>query len=199
VIGGAAINPSVKDMLVAVEKVLAPVVYLLPNDRNIILAAKEVSDLTKREVVVVPTRTIADGISTLFALLNKPVDQKVVPDELAAETTVVASGSIFEAGRDAEIGGVAVEKNQLVGALDGRNGAADRLVAGPDAPGIAVAMIRAANASGASLATIYYGAGRRLKDAEAVGRALTAEFPAMAAESYYGGQQSSDFVISIEQ
>jgi DAK2 domain fusion protein YloV len=199
VLGGATMNPSVKDLLVAVDKVLAPVVYLLPNDKNVVLAAKEVDKLTERKVVVVPTRTVIDGVAALFALLNRADDASVPADEVLAESAVVASGSIFAAGRDAELGGVAVRKSQLVGALDSRNGNPDMLVAGSDAAAIAVALVHAAKAAEGSLATIYYGSGRKLKDAEDVASALKSAYPSMTVETYYGGQPTSDFVISVER
>ncbi len=199
VLGGATMNPSVKDLLVAVDKVLAPIVYLLPNDKNVVLAAREVDKLTERKVVVVPTRTIADGVAALFALLNRADDADVPPDAIMSDSAIVASGSIFSAGRDVDIGGIAVRKSQLVGALDGRNGHADTLVAGSDAGTIAVSMIRSAHADEASLATVYYGGGRKLKDAEDVAAAIAGAYPAMAVETYYGGQPASDFVISVER
>jgi fatty acid kinase len=199
VLGGATMNPSVKDLLVAVNKVLAPVVYLLPNDKNVILAANEVGSLTDRRVLVVPTRTVGDGISTLFALLNKPQDAEVAPEELAAESTVAASGSIFAAGRDAEIGGVAVKRHQLVGSLDARNGSPERLVEGSDAAGIAIALVRESGASDAQLTTLYYGASRKLKDAELLAGAVRSAYPKMAVEVYYGGQPSSDYLVCIER
>jgi len=199
VLGGATMNPSVKDLLVAVNKVLAPVVYLLPNDKNVILAANEVDQLTDRRVLVVPTQTVGDGISTLFALLNKPQDAEVAPDDLAAASTVAASGSIFAAGRDAKIGGVAVKRHQLVGSLDARNGTPERLVEGTDAAGIAIALVRESGAADAQLTTLYYGASRKLKDAEALAGAVRGAYPKMAVEVYYGGQPSSDYVVCIER
>jgi DAK2 domain fusion protein YloV len=199
VVGGATMNPSVKDLLVAVNKVLAPVVYLLPNDKNIILAAKEIDALTERRVAVVPTKTVADGIAALFALVNHPDDPKVEPDTLLGESSVVASGSIFSAGRDAEIGGVNVKRGQLVGAIEARNGAPERLVEGQNAAGIAIALVRDAGASDASLITLYYGGARKLKEAEEVAEALRQTYPSAAVEAYYGGQPSSDYVVSVER
>src|SRR5215469_4894196 len=199
VLGGATMNPSVKDLLVAVNKVLAPVVYLLPNDKNVVLAAREVGKLTDREVVVIPTRTVVDGVAALFALVNLPEDATPTPEEIAGESQIVASGTIFLAGRDAEMGGVAVKRSQLVGALDARNGTSDSLVAGADAPSIAVAMISSADAGDASLATIYYGGGRKLKDAEEIASVIHQAYPSMTVETYYGGQPTSDFVISVER
>jgi len=199
VIGGATMNPSVKDLLVAANKVLAPVVYLMPNDKNIMLAAKEVDALTDKRVVVVPTRTVADGIAALFGLLNRPDDPAVTPDEALAGSVVAGSGSIFRAGRDAQIGGVAVERNQLVGALEARDGQAERLVEGADAAAIAVAMVRGSITSDPSLITLYYGHARRRKEAEAIAHTLKETFPSSAVEAYYGGQPTSDYVVSIER
>ncbi|MBV8222171.1 MAG: DAK2 domain-containing protein [Candidatus Eremiobacteraeota bacterium] len=199
VIGGATMNPSVKDLLVAVNKVLAPVVYLLPNDKNIMLAAKEVGALTERRVVVLPTPTVADGVAAMFGLLNRPDDPNVAPEDALANSLVAGSGSIFRAGRDAEIGGVAVKRNALVGALEARNGNAERLVEGADAPAIAVAMVKASVHADPSLVTLYYGHARRRKEAEAMAQTLKEQFPSAAVEAYYGGQPTSDYVISIER
>jgi dihydroxyacetone kinase-like predicted kinase len=199
VIGGATMNPSVKDLLVAVNKVLAPVVYLMPNDKNIMLAAKEVDALTDKRVVVVPTRTVADGVAALFAMVNRPDDPNVTADDVLAESLVVGSGSIFRAGRDAEIGGVAVERNQLVGALEARDGSTERLVEGADATAIALAMVRAATEADPSLITLYYGHARRRNEAEGLAAALKARFPTASVEAYYGGQPTSDYVVSIER
>lgn len=199
VIGGATMNPSVKDLLVAVDKVLAPVVYLMPNDKNIMLAAKEVDALTDKRVVVVPTRTVADGVAALFAMVNRPDDPNIEADDLLAESLVVGSGSIFRAGRDAEIGGVSVERNQLVGALEARDGSAERLVEGADATAIALAMVRAATDADPSLITLYYGHARRRNEAEGLAAALKAGFPTASVEAYYGGQPTSDYVVSIER
>jgi hypothetical protein len=199
VLGGATMNPSVKDLLVAVNKVLAPVVYLLPNDKNVVLAARQVGELTDRKVVVIPTRTVVDGVAALFSLVNLPEDATPTPDDIVVQSQIVASGTIFQAGRDAEMGGVAVKRSQLVGALDARNGTADTLVAGADAPSIAVAMIASAGAGDGGLATIYYGGGRKLKDAEEIAGVIHEAYPSMTVETYYGGQPASDFVISIER
>jgi dihydroxyacetone kinase-like predicted kinase len=131
--------------------------------------------------------------------LNKPQDTEIVPDDLAAESSVAASGSIFAAGRDAEIGGVAVKKHQLVGSLDARNGHPEKLVEGSDAAGIAIALVREGGENDAQLTTLYYGAGRKLKDAETLADSVRAAYPKMAVEVYYGGQPSSDYVVCIER
>jgi len=199
VLGGATMNPSVKDLLKAVNNVLAPIVYLFTNDKNITAAATEVQALSDRRIVVVPTRSVAEGIAALFGLINQPPDEVQDPEELIADSTLVASGSIFRAGRDAALRGVAVKRGELMGALDPRNGKSKQIVKGPTARAIAVAIVGDACAADASLITLYYGSVRKLKDADAVAEALRAAYPKTAVEVYYGGQQSSDYVISIER
>jgi hypothetical protein len=199
VLGGPTMNPSVKDLLKAVNNVLAPVVYLFTNDKNITAAAAQLQALSDRRIVIVPTRSVAEGIAALFGLINQPPDQVQDPDRLIADSTLVASGSIFRAGRDAALPGVAVKRGELMGALDARNGKSQQIVKGPSAHTIAAAMVGDAGAADASLITLYYGSVRKLKDAEAVAEALRAAYPKTAVEVYYGGQQSSDYVISIER
>ena len=199
VLGGATMNPSVKDLLVAVNKVLAPVVYLFPNDKNVIAAAREVQPLTDRTVVVVPTRSVPEGIAALFDLLNQPPDADHSPDTLLADSTLAASGSIFRAGRDATVFGVRVGNGELMGALEGCNGAGDQIIKGADAEAIAAAMVAESGARDASLITLYYGSARKLKEADHVAEALRQAYPNTAVEVYYGGQSSSDYVISIER
>jgi fatty acid kinase len=199
VLGGATMNPSVKDLLMAVNKVLASVVYLFPNDKNIIAAAAELPTLTDRTVVVVPTRSVAEGIAALFGLLNQPQAVVQEPGALIEGSSLAASGSIFRAGRDTTFGGVPVRRGELMGALDGRNGKSEQVVKGADASAIAAALVADAGVPDASLITLYYGSVRKLKDAEAVAEALRSAYPKTAVEVYYGGQPSSDYVISIER
>jgi len=199
VFGGPTMNPSVKDLLVAVNGVPAPVVYLLANDTNIVPAANEVARLTERRLIVVPTRTIVEGIAALFVLLNRPDDANVSAADVEVESASIAGGSIFRAGRDATVGGVTVKRSQLIGVLDARGGGAERIVEGKDATALAIALVRAAESEPAALVTLYYGSARTLNDAERIAKALAAEFPRTSVELYYGGQPSSDYVISIER
>jgi uncharacterized protein len=197
--GGRTMNPSVKDLLVAVNSVLAPTVYLFPNDANIIAAAREVQALTDRKVVVVPTQSIAEGIAALFGLLNHPDQTPSNPEQILSESSLLASGSIVRAGRDAAFCGQSVKRGELFGALDAINGKPKAIVKGKDASEIAAAMVREAHATDASLITVYYGSVRRLKDAEALAAALRAACAQSAVEVYYGGQAGSDYLISIER
>jgi DAK2 domain fusion protein YloV len=199
VLAGAAMNPSVKDLLVAVNQVVAPVVYVFPNDGNVIAAAHQIQPLTDRKVVVVPTRSMPDGIAAMFSLINQPLDRLAAPDDLLDESTILASGEIFRAVRDSSVSGVSVCRGELVGSIDARDGSPRSVVSGGDASSIALKLVEQAGAHNAALVTIYYGASRKLKDAESIVAALQEHLPNSAIEAYYGGQQSSDYVISIER
>jgi DAK2 domain fusion protein YloV len=199
VFGGRTMNPSVKDLLVAVNKVLAPVVYLFPNDKDVVAAAQQVPPLTERRVVVVPTRTIVEGIAALFGLLKEPVATLAAPEKLLQSSPLVASGSIVRAGRDASFGGQSVRRGELMGAMDAGNARGEAIVKGPDAVAIAKAMVEETAGVDPSLITLYYGSVRKLRDAEGLAQALRSAYPKSAVEVYYGGQTSSDYVISVER
>ena len=202
-LGAGGGNPSVQELLAAVDDVSAQCVYLLPNDNNVVPAAQEVLALTQRRVVVVPTASIAEGIAALLYLANEPHETTEQGAQLRAKSTrnLIASGSIFNAGKDAALGGVAVKGGQLSGAIDARDGRPARLISGADAAGIAAAFVRAAQAGGggASLLTLYYGGRRTQRDAEELASSVSASFPELTVEAYYGGQSACDYVMSLER
>ncbi len=199
VLGGATKNPSVKDLLVAVRNVLAPVVYLFANDKNVVLAANEAAQLAEQRVIVVPTASVSAGIAALFTLLNHEPADIVPADTLTAETTLVSSGAIFKAGRDCRLNGISVKRGQLIGSTDPGGGEPERLVGGENALGILRAIIDRAVDKQPSLLTLYYGSVRKLKDAEALAESVRAAYPQLSVEVYYGGQTTSDYVMSLER
>src|SRR5579872_4028924 len=199
VLGGATKNPSVKDLLVAVRNVLAPVVYLFANDKNIVLAANEAAQLAEQRVIIVPTASVSAGIAALFTLLNHEPADIVPADALTAETTLVNSGAIFKAGRDCRLNGISVKRGQLIGSTDAGAGEPERLVGGENALGILQAIIDRAVDKQPSLLTLYYGSVRKLKDAEALAESVRAAYPELSVEVYYGGQTTSDYVMSLER
>ncbi len=199
VVGGATKNPSVKELLAAVNNVLAPVVYLFVNDKNVVPAAKEVVRLAERRVIVVPTPTVADGVAALLELSNHAAGHDPSAEAVMAGARIAASGSIFSAGRDAAFNGVAVKRGELIGALDARAGQSERIIKGADAQAIAVALVGAASAEPGALITLYYGSVGKREEADGVATALRNAFPESAVELYYGGQAAADYVISIER
>ncbi len=196
--GGPHANPAVGDLLTAVNSVLAQTVYLLPNDANTVATARQVPPPPDRRVVVLPTRTIAEGIAALFALLEAPAEDTVDPARLL-RTSLAGSGEIFRAGRASRVGGIAVRRGELVGSFLAAGAEQPRLLYGRDAAAIAAAILRAAGESEVTLATLYYGVSRSRRDAEAVAERLRNLFPRLTVEVYYGGQDATEYVLSLER
>ncbi len=121
--GGDTLNPSVQDLLDAVEAAPSEQVILLPNNRNIIGAAEQAAELTEKSAVVVPTRSMQGGIAALTAF-DLEVDLEENVEEMVDVIGGLHFGSVFRASRDATMGGVSVEKGQFMVLVDGETVAA---------------------------------------------------------------------------
>ncbi|MBC5804937.1 MAG: DAK2 domain-containing protein [Candidatus Eremiobacter antarcticus] len=198
-LAGATMNPSVKDLLVAVNAAVAPIVIVLPNDKNALLATSQLQHLTDKRVVIIPTTSVVRGIAALFSLLNRADEGPVSAERALADASSVVGASIFRAGRSVALRGALVQRGELLGSLDGQDGKRPALVHGKNAETIAVSLVRQAADAEASLVTVYYGDRVAGKEPDRVADALRAAFPHTAVEVYYGGQSSSDYLISIER
>jgi uncharacterized protein len=192
VYGGQTANPSTGELLEAVKSVDAREILLLPNNPNVVLAARQVSSMTDRPVAVVATRNAAEGFAALLAM---------DPDKDAAAnaTTMTAAGrgiqslSVTEAVRDATIGGRKVRKGQTI-ALDPDDG----LVAVHDDPATAVLDAVKALTPGFELITLYYGDGADLAGTEALARRIHDMETGAEVEVLHGGQPHYRYLISAE-
>ena len=183
-------NPSVRDLLVGVNASLASTVYLLPNDPNVALAAREVGALSDKRVVVVPT---ADPIAGLAVLLQLSGAEEVIElNALAPVLGNVRSASVFFAGKDASIGGVAVQK----GAPSASVG--KRLLTAPTLTDVIGDAAAALGAEDGGLVTLYYGGTQKERDAQKYAAVLGERFADVDVEYYYGGQPSVEYWISVE-
>jgi DAK2 domain fusion protein YloV len=187
----AGANPSVRDLLVGVNASLAQTVYLLPNDPNVALAAREVQQLTDKTVVVVPSPDPVSGLAVLLRLGG--ADEPVPPDDLAPVLAGVRSASVFFAGKDASVGGVAVRAGAPAAQI------AKRLLT---AASLADVMIDAAGELGAAeggLVTLYYGGKQAERDAQKYAALIGERFADVDVEYYYGGQAGIEYWISFER
>jgi DAK2 domain fusion protein YloV len=192
VYGGQTANPSTGELLEAVKSVDAREILLLPNNPNVVLAARQVTSMCDRPVAVVATRNAAEGFAALLAL---------DPDKDAADnaTAMTAAGrgiqslSVTEAVRDATIGGRKVKKGQTI-ALDPDDG----LVAVHDDPSTAVLDAVKALSPGFELITLYYGDGGDLAGTEALARRIHDLGTGAEVEVLHGGQPHYRYLISAE-
>ncbi|HEV3085733.1 MAG TPA: DAK2 domain-containing protein [Candidatus Elarobacter sp.] len=183
-------NPSVRDLLVGVNASLANTVYLLPNDPNVALAAREVGALTEKTVVVVPA---ADPVAGLAVLLRLGAAEAPVPlAELQSVLDEVRSASVFFAGKDSSVGGVAVRKGGPAASIG------KRLLTASALADVIAAAAAELGASEGGLVTLYYGGAQKERDAQKYAALLGERFAGVEVEYYYGGQQSVEYWISVE-
>jgi DAK2 domain fusion protein YloV len=190
--GGQSANPSTGELLEAVNAVQAREVLLLPNNPNVVLAARQVADMSERPVSVVPTRNAAEGFAALFALdqgLGAAANVGPMTDAGRAVQTI----AVTDAVRDATIGGKKVKKGQTI-ALDPDDG----LVAVHNDSDACVLAAMAALTPGFELVTLFYGDGATLAQAEATAHKIGGLLPGTEVEVRFGGQPFYRYLISAE-
>lgn len=184
-------NPSVEDLLIGVNASLAPTVYLLPNDPNVALAAREVAALTEKRVIVVPSRDPVAGNAALLALAGER-DVEVDAARLASVLGNVRSAAVFFAGKDASRDGVVVRTGAPAASVDGR------LLAAPSLGELLVAIAAELGAADGGLVTLYYGGAQKERDAQRYAALLGERYAGVEVEYYYGGQPSIEYWVSVE-
>ncbi len=191
--GGQTMNPSTADILDAVEKVNAKNIFVLPNNKNIILAANQAAELsTDKNLFVIPTKTIPQGIT---AVINFVPDLSVEDNEMTMieEIRNVKTGQVTYAVRDTMIDDKEIKQNDFMGIGD-----SGLLSVGQDMKQVTVDMVAAMVDSSSELISVYYGTDVNEADAEALSEALSAAYPNCDVELQYGGQPIYYYVISVE-
>jgi len=190
--GGPTMNPSTREILAAVEACPAGDVIVLPNDKNIIMAAKQGQELTKKRLRVVETRSIAQGIAALLAL-NQDDDLDANLQAMEEARLGVRTVEVCRAVRSTSVRGVKVREGQIIGIVD------DELaLAAETAEEGVLRALEGIEGEGASLVTLYYGADTKQEEAEALAGLLRETFPAYEVEVVYGGQPHYNYIVSLE-
>jgi fatty acid kinase len=190
--GGQSNNPSTGELLEAVGSVKAKEVLLLPNNPNVVLAARQVAAMSDRPVQVVPTRNAAEGFAALLAL-DPGMDAGANVGPMTEAGRAIQSVVVTDAVRDATIGGKKVKKGQTI-ALDPDDG----LVAVDNDTEKAVIKAVTALTPGFELVTLFYGDGADLAEAEAMAKRIGAVLPGAEIEVRHGGQPFYRYLISAE-
>jgi DAK2 domain fusion protein YloV len=189
---GDTMNPSVREILEAVEGVDAEQVVLLPNNRNIIAAARQAIELCSRPLWVVQTSTIPEGVAAMFAFNPEmTVEDNVSAMEQAIPA--IRTGEICRTVRSVELSGVRVQEGQIIG-LMGRE-----LRAAGDEPGeVLISLLRQEDLAEGDLVTLYWGEPLAQEDAESTTDLLQAELPGVEVELVRGGQPHYHYIVSVE-
>ena len=191
--GGQTMNPSTADILDAVEKVNAKTVFILPNNKNIILAANQAAELTtEKDLLVIPTKTIPQGIT---AVINFMPEQSADENEenMIQEIANVSTGQVTYAVRDTVIDDKEIKKGDYMGIGD-----KGILSVGTSVNEVAKATIAEMVTDDSELISIYYGSDVTEEDAEAFRAIVEETHPSCYVELQYGGQPIYYYVMSVE-
>lgn len=191
--GGQTMNPSTDDILQAVEKVNADTVFILPNNKNIILAANQAVELEKnKKLIVIPTKTVPQGIT---ALINFAPDQTAEEnrDHMNEEIGFVKTGQITYAVRDTVIDDKQIEKGNLMGMGD-----AGLLSVGNDMTAVMLETLQAMVDEDSALISIYYGQDVKEEEANKILSSVQESFPTLEVELEKGDQPVYYYVFSVE-
>ncbi len=190
--GGQTMNPSTAQILAAIEQSLSDQVIILPNNKNILMAAQQAAEVSKKHVAVVPTRSIPQGVSALLALDQQATLDGNVAAMLRAAKEVI-TGEVTWATRDVALNGVDVREGDAIGLLDGE------LVVDTESFDEAVYWLLAGvELEDCELVTLYYGEGVDASQAESLAERLIETYPELEFEVVEGGQPHYPYIISIE-
>lgn len=191
--GGQTMNPSTEDMLNAIEHVNAKTVFILPNNKNIIMAANQAVDLVEdKQIIVIPTKTIPQGIT---ALVNYIPDHSVEEnkEQMMAEIENVKTGQVTYAVRDTEIDGKTIKQNDFMGIGD-----KSILSVGTDLRATTLEMVDAMVDEDSAIVSIYFGSDSDEESANELAAAIEEKYPDVEVEVNDGGQPIYYYVISVE-
>ena len=191
--GGQTMNPSTEDMLNAIEHVNAKTVFILPNNKNIIMAANQAVDLVEdKQIIVIPTKTIPQGIT---ALVNYIPDHSVEEnkEQMMAEIENVKTGQVTYAVRDTEIDGKTIKQNDFMGIGD-----KSILSVGTDLMATTLEMVDAMVDEDSAIVSIYFGSDSDEDSANELAAAIEEKYPDVEVEVNDGGQPIYYYVISVE-
>ena len=191
--GGQTMNPSTEDMLNAIAKVNAKTIYIFPNNKNIILAANQARDLTEdKEIVVVPTKTIPQGITAMISYVPEKNSVENTENMLQA-ISQVKTGQITYAVRDTRIDDKEIHEGDIMGIGD-----SGILAVGKDRLEVTKETIAAMMDDDSEVVSIYYGADTDQAEAEELASAVEELYPDCDVEVNAGGQPIYYYVISVE-
>jgi dihydroxyacetone kinase-like predicted kinase len=186
-------NPSVQEILKVVEDVPSQKIILLPNNKNIILTANQTKELTPKQVVVIPTKTMPQGVAALIAFnYEGTLDEniKAMEDAIALVKTV----EITRAIRTTKIKGLQIKEGQAIGIIDDK----DIIAAGDSVTDILFESIEKAGANSAEVITLYYGIDVEKPQAETIIEQIHAKYPGKQVEVVAGKQPNYLYIVSLE-
>jgi len=190
--GGQTMNPSTKDILDAFENLPTQKIIILPNNKNIIFAAEQAKEVTVKDVEIVASRTIPQGMAALLHL-NPDGELETVAAKMRKAASSVKTGEVTIATRSVEIDGVNVKEGQVIGLLDGQLSVSVDTI-----EGACLGLLEKASASDYELITLFYGGDLSHAEANRIADTIRKTYPSQEIEIQEGGQPHYQFIMSIE-
>lgn len=191
--GGQTMNPSTDDMLTAIDNVNADYVFILPNNKNIVMAANQARDLTEdKDIIVIPTKTVPQGITAILNF-NPEMDIDTNEEAMLEEIKNVKTGQVTYAVRDTCIDDKEIHEGDIMGIGD-----AGILSVGTSIVGTTKDMLAQLVDEDSELISLYYGADVSEEDAEAFVEEIEELYPDMDVDAHMGGQPIYYYVLSVE-
>ncbi len=192
VAGGQTMNPSTQDILSSFENLPTDKIIILPNNKNIVMAANQAKDVTVKQVRVVPSRTVPQGLAAMLSLIPDG-DVDTVADRMTKAISNVKTGEITVATRSVEIDGVVVKDGQVIALLDGK-----LVVSAETVEQGVMDLLAKANAEEHEIVTLFFGEGMTHAEANRIADVIRAKYSSLEVEVQEGAQPHYQFIISIE-
>ncbi len=190
--GGQTMNPSTEELLAALDSLPQDAAVVLPNNGNVVLVAQQARDHAAKEVAVVPSRTVPQGIAALLAYVpTATLEENAAAMEEAA--AAVHTGEVTVAVRDAQLDGLAVRAGEVLGLLDGR-----AVASGSDREAVTLELIEQMRAAGGEILTIYFGSDSGEAEAQSLAQHAGRRWPDLELEVVDGGQPYYPYILSLE-
>lgn len=192
IFGGQTMNPSTQDFVKSIQAIPAKTIYLLPNNSNIIMAAEQAAEISEKDVRVIPSKTVPQGIAAMLAF-NEESDPHEVEEAMTQAIQEIRSGSVTYAVRDTTIKNQEIKKGNFIGLYE-----KEITSFGDDLEETTIQLIRDMAFDDAYMVTIYYGEDVDIQDAEDLKAKLEEEFEDFDVDIIPGGQPLYYYLVSIE-
>lgn len=190
--GGQSMNPSTEDLLLAVNQIPADLVYIFPNNSNIILAAKQAGQLADKEVIIIPSNTVPQGLSAVLSF-RENLDAAANEVAMLSAMEQVRSGSITFAIRDSRIDQLEIRENDYIGMMNNQ-----LVVADPSMQQVSELLLAQMIERGDEVVTLFYGEGVDSEWTQGIQTFIENNYPHIELEIQPGGQPLYYYIISVE-
>ncbi|MBF0708407.1 DAK2 domain-containing protein [Alkalihalobacillus hwajinpoensis] len=190
--GGQTMNPSTEDIIKAIEEVYAENIIILPNNSNIVMTAQQAASVVDENVIVIPSKTVPQGISSLLGF-NPSVDPEANEEAMKESLSSVKSGQVTFAVRDTKIDGIDITKDDFMGIADGKI-----IVSEKERLEVAKSLLSSMITEDDEIVTIIYGEDTDQEEAESIVAYIEEQFDEVEVELHEGKQPIYSYIMAVE-